>query len=775
MPQSVRTNSRAEAIAPCACRIVVEGIVQGVGFRPFVNRLARRWGVGGAVFNFTGGVEIEIEGHPQAVEGFVEELARTAPPMAVIEAVSCTPIAPAGRTDFTIVASRATDEGHIYVSPDIAICDDCRRELLDPRDRRYRYPFINCTNCGPRYTIIKRLPYDRPNTSMACFEMCEQCAAEYHDIDDRRYHAQPVACHECGQQVSLVADGRCCVGEQALQAAQQMLVAGKIVAVKGLGGFHLACDATNEQAVRCLRRRKNREQKPLAVMAPSLEAVESFCLVDEKSRQLLCSPQAPIVLLPKAHPERLARSVAPDSSDYGVMLPYTPLHILLFEGTDLAALVMTSGNLSDEPLCTDNDEAAERLAGIADGFLLHNRDIVVGCDDSVLRTAKHGPIILRRSRGYAPLPVRLKHQFRETLAVGGQSKNTFCFVRGRDAFLSQHIGDLDDARTADYFQRCLVHLLNVWQAHPQAVACDQHPGYLATGFARQYAEEHHLPLVAVQHHHAHIVSCLADNGVTGPAIGVACDGTGYGEDGTSWGCELMVADLSEYERVGHLANVPLPGGEAAIREPWRMAAVYLERAFGPDFASELDIEFCRRLDREKWDLLSSMIERGVNCPSASSAGRLFDAVSALLGLHAVSAYEGQAAMSLEAVAEPVAEGYPYTLASEGRLLVLDPLPIIEGIVDDLRAGRTRGEIAGKFHRGFAAMLCEAVRCVSRQTGLREVALSGGTFQNRIVLETLCGMLEQHGLKPLYHKSVPPNDAGISLGQAVVAAQRLSRG
>ncbi len=784
-------------------RLTIAGIVQGVGFRPFLHRLAAELALTGSVHNFTGGVHVEVEGPQSRVETFLRRLPEEAPPLAFIEDLTVESLPAQGTQTFVIVPSREKQNGAIFVSPDVATCADCRRELFTPADRRFRHPFINCTNCGPRFTIVRAVPYDRPNTSMAAFPMCPRCRAEYENIDNRRYHAQPVACPECGPTLRLtdphhlppplITGEGVAEGDPALRKAQKLLRQGRIVAVKGLGGFHLACDATREEAVQLLRRRKGRGEKPFAVMVDSLDTADRLVCLDEASRRLLAGCRAPIVLAPKRLPEGLAPGVAPDSADYGVMLPYTPLHLLLFDGLGLPALIMTSGNLSEEPLCTDNEEAHRRLGALADAFLEHDREIVTGCDDSVLRTTSRGPILMRRSRGYAPLPLptplcpslkggREHGGAPPVLAVGGHYKNVFCLTSGRNAFLSQHIGDLADADNLAYFERCVRHLEGVWQTHPQALACDLHPDYLSSRYAEQRAAAEDLPLVAVQHHWAHLVSVLADNHEPGPAVGIICDGTGYGEDGTSWGCEILVGDAREYTRWGHLRNIPLPGAERAIREPWRMAAVYLREAFGPGFCEELpDLDFCRRLPRDKWDVLDQMIARNVNAPLASSAGRLFDAVAALLGLAWEATYEGQAAMTLETVANrqsPVANGkqrvgYAGELVEEEGMVIADARPILRGIVEDVRKGRAVAEMAAKFHETFAEMVVEMAVRAAEEAALEVVGLSGGTFQNRIVLERCCELLEARGLRPLMHRDVPPNDGGIALGQAVVAAARLS--
>ncbi len=752
-----RTDNRS------ARRVTIEGIVQGVGFRPFVHRLARELGLAGSAHNFTGGVQIDIEGPPEAVEEFVRRLPDEAPPVSVIESVRAETIAPTDFEGFEIVASRAQASGPIFVSPDVSVCEDCRRELADPDDRRFRHPFINCTNCGPRFTIIKGVPYDRPRTSMADFVMCPDCRREYEDISDRRYHAQPVACPRCGPTLRFVKGSEIEHGERALRAAREMLLNGEIVAVKGLGGFHLAVDADNDDAVRRLRERKFREAKPLAVMAPDLDTARSFAVIDDAAAELMASPQSPIVLVPRAEADLLAESIAPDTGTYGVMLPYTPLHILLLQNLDIRALVMTSGNLSDEPLCIDNSEARQRLSRIADAFLLHDRDIFIGCDDSVVRPTARGPITMRRARGYVPFPVRLGSEVVPLLAVGGHLKNTFCITSGRNAFMSQHIGDLADIPALEFFERSLAHFESLLQVTPEGIACDLHPDYLSTRVAERLAAERDLPLVRVQHHHAHLAACLADNHERGPAIGLTCDGTGYGADGTIWGCEVLVGDASGYERFAHLRPVPLPGGEAAIDEPWRMALVYSMEALGEEFA-----EMVRRSEHAGRKVIVDMIERKINCPLASSAGRLFDAVAALLDLHTRADYEGQGPMHLEAIATRGELPYEFGIEREDDGYVLDPLPAIRGLLADVNALIPRERIAGRFHTTFVMMLAEIASIAARERDLDLVALSGGTFNNVIVVEDLMDELQRRGLRPIMHQSLPPGDGCLALGQAMVA-------
>jgi len=791
--------------------------VQGVGFRPTVHRLALRHGLSGRVLNFAGGVVIEVEGAVEAVAAFARDLEREQPPIALIEDIRTEDLAPTGEPGFVIAGSErgaGAKAGPILVSPDVAVCADCERELYDSADRRCGHPFINCTNCGPRFTIIRDMPYDRPLTSMAAFPLCDRCRAEYEDITNRRYHAQPVACPHCGPRLSFVdADGR--PAADPLAAARRLLAEGRVVAVKGLGGFHLACDARSEAAVRRLRERKQREEKPLAVMSDCLETIREYAELPEWAEPLLTGARKPVVLLPKRHDadaQPLAPSVAPDSASVGAMLPYTPLHHLLFRpaaerglrpapgpagaGDRRPApqafprtLVMTSGNLSDEPLVTDNEEARARLAGIADGFLLHDRDIYIGCDDSVVRPTPVGTIVMRRARGYAPFPLRLLREEPAVLALGAHLKSTFCLLSRNYAYVGQHLGDLEDAPTLAYLQRSLAHFERLLEMRPEVFACDLHPDYLSSQYAERLAAERGLPLVRVQHHHAHIASTLAERRREGPVVGVACDGVGYGADGHIWGCEVLVADLTGYRRAGHLPYLPLPGGERAVREPWRVAAVLLEAAFGPDFAERLPKrahDLRQRLD--EWPLLARMIATGTNSPLASSAGRLFDAVAALLGLQQEAAYEAQPAMRLEMVANlapgngpgaPLARTYPYELRREEQCgteaghLLLDPLPIIRGIVEDLHAGRDVPGMAATFHDTFVLMLADAAEQVAAAEALHEVALGGGTFQNEWVLRKLTLGLQRRGLTVHTHEQVPCNDGGLSLGQALAAARQIA--
>ncbi len=689
-------------------RIVVQGIVQGVGFRPFVYGQARSRDLVGFVLNDSQGVTIEVEGVDAALDGFERAMREQAPPLARIDSVT-TELIPARHDNaFIISHSQKGQERRALISPDSSTCDDCLRELFDPADRRYHYPFINCTNCGPRFTIVQDVPYDREKTTMRVFPMCPVCRAEYDDPRNRRFHAQPNACPVCGPQVRLIewnSPRSEVAAADAISLAAHHLADGAILAIKGLGGYHLACDAFNEEAVQRLRQRKHREAKPFALMVPDLETARQLCQVSDAEAALLQSHRRPIVLLTRQPASMVASEVAPACDTLGIMLPYTPLHHLLLRAVAAAteaertarpaALVMTSGNVSDEPIAYRDDDARRRLASIANGMLTHNRDIHMRCDDPVMRIAAGGEQFFRRSRGYAPEPIPLSLELPvPLLACGGHLKNTFCLGKEKRAFLSHHIGDLENLETLTSFREGIAHFQRLFDIYPEAVAYDLHPEYLAT----KYALDAPIPQkIGVQHHHAHIASVLAEHGLRDAVIGVAADGTGYGTDGAIWGCEIMSADLSGFERLAHLAYIPLPGGEQAVRQPWRVAAAYLVQAFGDDFL-ELDIPFVRQLDRSKWHALSQMMSRNLNSPPTSSLGRLFDAVAALLGVRREVIYEGQAAIELEVLARsgqadaleaPSARIYPFTIGDQGEQVPaqLDVRPLVRAIVGDITAGR----------------------------------------------------------------------------------------
>ena len=741
----------------------VEGVVQGVGFRPFVHALATGLGLTGLVGNDLDGVFAEVEGPAAAISEFLRRLERDAPPLARVERVTTTAVPPRRSAEFVIAASDAgSGLRRTLVSADTATCADCLRELGDPADRRHRYPFINCTNCGPRFTIVRDVPYDRPLTTMAPFTMCERCAAEYHDPADRRFHAQPACCPACGPRLAL--DD----AQDPLQAAAELLGHGRVLAVKGLGGYHLAADAACEPAVAALRQRKHREDKPFAVMAADLAAAAALAEVDEAAAALLTSPARPIVLLPRrerAEPgAAVAPATAPGNRQLGIMLPYTPLHHLLLAAV-ARPIVLTSGNVSDEPIAYRDDEARETLKDIADAFLTHDRAIHVRTDDSVARTFRGRPMLVRRSRGYVPEPITTATTTsfpRPVLACGAELKNTFCLARGRHAFVSHHIGDLENAETLRSFTEGIAHFRRLFDIDPQVVAYDLHPEYLSTKYALELED---VDLEGVQHHHAHIASCLADNGEEGPVIGVAFDGTGYGPDGTIWGGEFLAAGLAAFERGGHLAPVPMPGGAAAIRQPWRMAAAYVA-----------DPEVARR-HPDQWAAVVTMAARGVNSPLTSSAGRLFDAAAALLGVRDSINYEGQAAIELEQLAETLtpaeAEAYPAGLeAGEGPFTIRGS-DLLHAVIEDRTDGVPAPVIAARFHHGVAALIEAGCLLMRERHGLATVALSGGVFQNLLLLNATVGRLEARGFRVLLHGRVPCNDGGISLGQALVAATRVA--
>ncbi len=767
----------------------VTGIVQGVGFRPFVYSLATGLGLGGLVGNDTDGVFAEVEGPAAAVSEFLARLEQQAPPLARIERITTRTIRPNGSSDFIIAPSDPSGPRRTLVSADSAPCADCLAEFDDPADRRFRYPFINCTNCGPRFTIIQDVPYDRPMTTMAAFAMCARCAAEYRDPGDRRFHAQPVCCPACGPRLRLLdAAGTQLSGagsDEVLAAAAGLLRAGRVLAVKGLGGYHLAVDAGSEAAAAALRERKHREDKPFAVMVPDLAAARVICEPDETAEALLTSGRRPIVLLPRREPAgpvapsvapSIAPSVAPGNRQLGVMLPYTPLHHLLLREV-ARPLVLTSGNVSDEPIAYTDADALARLGGIADAFLTHDRAIHIRTDDSVVRSLRGRPSLIRRSRGYAPEPLTVPASFaRPVLACGAELKNTFCLGSERHAVISHHIGDLENAETLRSFTEGIEHFRRLFGIEPQVVAHDLHPEYLSTKYALDLADSGGLDLVGVQHHHAHIASCLADNGVPGPVIGVAFDGTGYGTDGTIWGGEFLIADLASFRRAGYLAPVPMPGGVAAIRQPWRMAAAYLDAAY-PD-GPPPGLAVAERAGR-RWADVLAIARAGLNSPPTSSAGRLFDAVAAILGVRDSISYEGQAAIELEQLADPAEPGaYRAGLRQPGPPdreteppFVIAGADLIRAVCADLAAGVARPVVAARFHHGVAAAIENLCAELRKQTGLGTVALSGGVFQNLLLLGDVTARLERQDFEVLVHSRVPCNDGGISLGQAVIAAAR----
>ncbi len=759
-------------------RIHVHGVVQGVGFRPFVFRLAQRLNLRGWVCNTSADVTIEVEGPPPALAAFLAALTAEAPPLARIDAVASEEIPVQGDPAFAIRHSQPVAGQFQPISPDIAACDACLAEVRDPANRRYRYPFTNCTHCGPRFTIIRDIPYDRPQTTMAPFTMCPLCQAEYDDPNDRRFHAQPNACPACGPRLELAPPlGGALPPDlpaEAIAAARALLARGAIVAVKGLGGFHLACDARDQEAVQRLRARKGRRGKPFALMVADLSVARTLCEVDADEERLLTSRERPIVLL-RARPHNgIAPAVAPGQRTLGLMLPYTPLHHLLLQpGPDAPnALVMTSGNLSEEPLVARNEEALARLAAIADAFLLHNRDIYIRCDDSVTRVFQGAELPIRRARGYAPYPIHLGADALPLLACGAELKNTFCLTRGPYAFLSQHIGDLENLETLEAYRSAIAHYERIFRVRPQALAYDPHPDYLASRYARQRAADEGLPAVAVQHHHAHIAACLAEHQHPGPVIGLAFDGAGYGADRAIWGGEFLLADRRGYRRLAHLAYVPLPGGDAAVRHPYRMAWSHLQHAYGDVWPA---LPSLRTLDPTEERVVRRQIAARLNAPPTSSLGRLFDAISALCGICYAVTYEGQAAIELEMAADEAEAGaylWPLPTPPADAPWAIDPAPLVRAVVDDLLAGVGIARIAARVHNTLAQMACEVCCYLREITGVREVALSGGVWQNVFLLERALARLRAAGFTVYIHRLTPPNDGGLSLGQAVVAQEVL---
>jgi hydrogenase maturation protein HypF len=770
--------------------IQVRGIVQGVGFRPFVYNLAQSLGLSGYIFNSSAGVTIEIEGSVSRLEQFLKTLREDPPQLAEINELTVSEKEVQGGTDFSILHSQQEAGEFALVSPDAGTCKACWRDFGDPANRRYSYPFTNCTHCGPRYTILRDIPYDRATTTMASFNMCSACQAEYEDPRDRRFHAQPNACAACGPSLLLVRSpgweaaappegapaslGKCWFQDKdslsTIQQTRSLLREGKILAVKGLGGFLLACDACNEHAVAELRERKRRPHKPFALMVRDLEAARKLCELSPQDEASLVSVRRPIVILPRHRETKLASGIAPGDSTLGLMLPYTPLHYLLFSDspeTDSAwtALVMTSGNLSEEPIVTSNAEALQ-LGKVADWFLLHNRDIATRVDDSVVRTFEGRERVLRRARGFAPQAIDVGKQMEEVLAFGGEVKNTFCLTKGHYAVVSQHIGDLENYETMRFFEETLSNLKHIFKVTPQAAAYDLHPGYMSTRMAMASNLERRI---GVQHHHAHIASCMAENHLEGEVLGVALDGTGFGSDGKIWGGEFLLADYAGFTRRAHLRNVLLPGGDAAVRQPWRMALSYLRDTFGTQIPAGLK---CFSGTQEKQRaLVDAMLSRRIQTVETSSCGRLFDAVAALLGIASEVTFEGQAAIALELAAERgIDERYDFEMA--GEPLQLDFRPAIEGIVKHISLGRRVSEISACFHNTLSAAIGEAC---SRIDGPKQVCLSGGSFQNLYLLGRTVVELRRRGFAVFLHSQVPANDGGLSLGQAMIANQRLRQG
>lgn len=749
-------------------RIKVTGVVQGVGFRPFVYQLAERSGISGWVTNTSRGVMIEAEGEKDRLDLFIRALKEDAPRLASVAGIEAEPIELCGETGFTIHESEIEDQRIAMIPADVAMCEACAADISDPSNRRFGYPFTNCTDCGPRFTIIRDIPYDRPGTTMSTFEMCPDCSREYHDPTDRRFHAQPNACPICGPKV-WIEDGHGAwdMGHgSAIEEAAALIANGRIVAIKGLGGFHLACDAKNAEAVRELRRRKGRSRKPFAIMVRDLEEARRLCKITTEEEAILLSYERPIVLLEAKDKSGIAEEVAPGNRYLGIMLPYTPLHHLLFRHSP-SALVMTSGNLSEEPIVYRNDDSLVKLGHIADAFLMHDRDIHVACDDSVVRSILGAPMPIRRARGFVPGAIDLGFDGPSILACGAEQKNSFCLTVGRWAIPSQHIGDIDNAETLDYYEHAVEHLSKLYDIKLDIVAHDMHPDYLATRYALSLDGPRKLP---VQHHHAHIAACMAEHKLTEPVIGVAFDGTGYGTDGAIWGGEFLIADLTAFERAAHLRYVPMPGGSAAIAKPARMALSHLIDAYGNE--AQGIAERLLGLSPEEVPVVFKQIERRINSPMTSSMGRLFDSVSALLGLCRDATYEGEPAVLLEMCAGCSDEScYRFDIVEEDGCSIIDTRPIIRGLVCDIPANASAAEVSARFHNTITRIIIEVSQRIRDKVGLNSIVLSGGCFQNARLLESAIKGLQAKGFVVFRHKVVPTNDGGISLGQAAIAAMR----
>ncbi len=760
-------NEPKETGGKVRSRIEVKGTVQGVGFRPFVYNLARSLGITGYVLNDARGVVIEVEGDAEKVGWLVEALYSRPPRLARIVSIDRQELSPAGYLKFEIIDSAGESEKEALVPPDVALCPDCARETFDPRDRHYHYPFTNCTNCGPRFTIINEVPYDRRQTSMATFAMCTDCTREYSDPADRRFHAQPVACPACGPRVELLdADGRPVPGDWRGNC-WRALGNGKILAIKSLGGFHLSCDALNRQALKVLRQRKGRSHKPFAAMFRDLETIKRYCFLSDAEEQLLTSLQTPIVILKRRPDAPLPGEIAPGLGTLGAMIPYTPLHLLLFEGP-FDVLVMTSGNYSDLPLCKDNERVFQELGGIPDYVLFHDRPIVNRCDDSLAVVVAGEVQLLRRSRGYVPRPIEAPTaDGPPVLGIGGEMKNTFCLLRRGQAFLSQYIGELETLEGEENLFSSLLNFQRLLGVEPEVVGYDLHPGYSSSRIAESIPARMRF---GVQHHHAHMAACLAENGVAGQAIGAILDGTGYGEDGNLWGFEILSGDLSSFTRHYHLAYAPLPGGEQGIRQPWRMAVSYLSGFLGEAGAAAAQALFGAK--KRELEIVEYLVKKRFNSPLACGCGRLFDAVSAILGVCTESTYEGQAAIELGEITFEPEDGKrlpPYEHSFEGE--VISPARILAGVLEDAEKGQEKSVISTRFHNTIVAVVCDAVKQVAARTGLQKVVLSGGTWQNRYLFTVGKEALSHQGFEVLFHRRVPANDGGLSLGQAVVAYRR----
>ncbi|MFA5321398.1 MAG: carbamoyltransferase HypF [Smithella sp.] len=769
-------NSRNNIAVKKRVRYLFSGIVQGVGFRPFIYRMAVKNNLTGFVQNRPEGVTVEAEGNREDIEVFLTCVQNELPPLAHITKIESSDIEIRNDNVFKIISSVAEGHADVHITPDAATCPDCLKELVDPENRRFRYPFINCTNCGPRLTIINAFPYDRANTSMSCFELCEKCRSEYENPADRRFHAEPNACPVCGPQLKLFdAEGKPLKSDDPVKSAVDLLLSGKVLAIKGLGGFHLSVDAGNDDAVTRLRSRKYREEKPLAIMACDINAAKQIAKISREEEFLLTSPQRPIVLLKKIKNSLISNLVASHVPNLGIMLPYTPLHHLLLE-KKFTALVMTSANQVDEPICIGNREAMERLKGIADYFLVHNRDILVRCDDSIAFVADKTPRLLRRARGYVPQPLQLKDAYQSApavLALGGQLKTTQCILKGRFAFVSPHIGDMETPQARDFFHESIALMKRITESDPQIVACDYHPAYYSTKAAQ---ELHAAKVIKVQHHHAHIVSCMAENQIDGKVIGIAMDGTGYGMDGNAWGGEFLIANETGFERFGHLQYIVLPGGEKAIREPGRIAVSLLKTAYGPSW-KEIALKLNLAPDKNQFELFDKIIEERINSPLSSGLGRLFDGIAALLGTRRQVSFEGQSAMELEMLATGSSgQPYPFEIIKQGgKPYILDITAMIKTIVADMETDQSIAKIAASFHQTIINAFTIMTDEIQKETGITRVALSGGCFQNKILLEGTIDKLRRSGFDVYCHRQVPANDGGISLGQAVVVSSMIRKG
>lgn len=752
--------------------INIRGVVQGVGFRPFVYKLARKYDLHGWVLNSSRGVEIEINGDDKKIERLIKEMQQNPPPLARIDTINIKNIKSNGHTHFEIRSSKPVPGEFMPISPDVAICDDCRNELFDPSNPRFRYPFINCTNCGPRFSIINDIPYDRPRTTMHKFKMCSFCQSEYDDPSNRRFHAQPVACPVCGPHVWLEMENeQRAIREDAIQETRQLLKQGKIIAIKGLGGFHLACDATNSDAIEELRRRKNRSDKPLAVMVFNSETAKRYVSLKPSDMKRLKNPYAPILLVDRNEQSLISPLVAPHLNQIGLMLAYTPMHLLLLEPQDgyPEVLVMTSGNISEEPIAYSNKEARERLSGLCDGFLFHNRDINMRIDDSVVNNFHGENYFLRRARGFAPNSISIPMEMPKILAVGAQQKNTICLTRDQYAFVSHHIGELENAETLESFEEAILHYQKLFKINPKWVASDFHPDYLSTKYALNRAQSDQLFHFQIQHHHAHLASCIADNGYAQDAnvLGVIFDGTGLGTDGKIWGGEFLIGSMRNFNRFFHLPYTPLPGGDASIQKLYRNC---LAQLWQYNIPWDDDLPPVIHAEKAEKDIIHKQLEKEINTPATSSMGRLFDAVSSLIGLRQEITYEAQAAIELEAAVNIFeTESYPFEVSENS----INLLPFWETIIKDFRQKQSIDTMAARFHNTVVHLVIRCCELMRKISGLNKVALSGGVWQNSILLEKTTQLLLERNFIPLYHHQVPANDGGISLGQAVIASANIS--